>query len=235
MQVSVRSVLSVLFFPPRDIANKAAFVSNFQDYAKVFDADPMILPIGNAPPQVPRITMKSRDGRYACEVALDRLSFAYNDATDEKPTLEALYPKYRDILNHVVLATLSGVGSPIVRLGFVTRHLLEIGGGANEWLRDTYLRADRLPEAFETHVNLLHRISMESFQVNRWLKIFSVREQREPQTDSGVAVEIDVNTIPEPERQYDRSAILSFFLDAFALSEKDLKAYVLDLLDAEMK
>ena len=234
MGASVRSILSVLFFPPRDIPHKAAFVNNFLEYTKVFDADPMILPIGNAPPPVPRIQMKSRDGRFGCEVALDRLSFAFNDVRNEKPTLDALYPKYRDVLNHVVLATLSGIGAPVVRLGFVTRHLLELSEGANEWLRETYLRTDRLPVAFETHVHLLHRLKMESFPVNRWLKIWTVREQDAPERDSAVVVEIDVNTLPEQDQPFDRSTILAFFLDAFALTEQDLKAYVLDRFDVEM-
>ncbi|KPL06105.1 hypothetical protein AMJ85_10670 [candidate division BRC1 bacterium SM23_51] len=231
MQVSVSSILSVLFFAARDIPNKAEFVSNFLEYTKVFDADPMILPIRNAPPPVPRITMKSRDGRYVCEVGLDRLSFAHHDVGKQKPTLDDLYPKYRDTLHHVILGTLAGIASPIVRLGFVTRHLVELGEGANEWLRQTYLRTDRLPGAYETHLNMLHRIELESFRANRWIKVWTLRDQQHPERDPAVAVEIDINTPPNEKRAFDRSAILAFFLDAFAQTEQDLKTFVLAFLE----
>jgi len=230
MQVSASQILSVMFFPPRDIPNKATFVSNFLDYTEVFDADPMILPIGNAPPPVPRIVLKSRDERYACEVALDRVSFAYNDTRNQRRTLDALYPEYREILHHVVLATLAGIGSPIVRLGFVTRHLVEIGESANEWLRQSYLRTERLPTAYETHLNLLHRFEMESFRVNRWIKLWTVRDPNDPERDPAVMVEIDINTFPEESARFDRAAILAFYLDAFDRAEKDLRAYALDYL-----
>jgi len=226
MQVSTNSILSVLFYPARDIANKAAFVSNFLDFTRVFDADPMILPIGNAPPPVPRIVMKSHDNRFGCEVALDRLNFAYNDALQQRRTLDSLYPEYREILHRVVQATLAGIGSPIIRLGFVTRHLVEFGEGANEWLRQTYLQADRLPTAYETHLNLLHRFELETVRVNRWIKIWTLHDQNDPERDPAAMVEIDINTFPDETARFDLSAILAFYLDAFDQAEKDVKAYV---------
>ena len=233
VKVSVNSILSVLFFPPRDIPNKADFVSRFIEHTTVFDADPMILPIGQAPPPVPRIAMKSRDGRYVCEVSLDRLSFAYHDTRKQQRPLEGIYPEYREVLHHVILATLAGLRPSVVRLGFVTRNLVECGEGANEWLRQTYLRPDRLPAGYETHVHILHRLEMESFRVNRWLKIWSLRDQADPERDPAVAVEIDINTLPEREGRFDRSAILAFFLEGFDRAEKDLKTYVLDLLASD--
>lgn len=228
MQISVSSVLAVLFYPPYDVPNKASFVSNFLEYTKVFDADPMILPIGNAPPPVPRIVMKSRDERYVCEVALDRLNLAYHDTRQQKRSLDTIYPEYREILHHVVLGALAGITAPVVRLGFVTRHVAELGDGANEWLRQTYLREDRLPQAYETHLNMLHRFEMESFNVNRWIKIWTLRQQNEGDHDPALAVEIDINTFPDENARYDRSAILAFYLDAFDRAEKDLKEYVTD-------
>jgi len=230
MQVSTNQILSVLFFPPHDVQNKATFVSNFLGYTKVFDADPMILPIGNAPPPVPRIVLKSRDERFVCEVALDRLNLAYNDARNQKRTLESLYPEYRDILHHVVLGTLAGLGVPIMRLGFVTRHLVEIGESANEWLLQTFLRPDRIPTAFETHLNMLHRFEMESFRVNRWIKIWTLRDPNNPTRDPASMVEIDINTFPEENIQFDRAAILAFYLEGFDRAEKDLKSFILDYI-----
>jgi len=230
MQAWANSVLSVLFFPPHDIPNKAGFVSNFLDFTRVFDADPMILPIGNAPPPVPRIVLKSRDERYSCEIALDRLSFAYNDTRQQKRTLDGLYPEYRETLHHVIVAAQAGIAVPIVRLGFVTRHTVELGSSANEWLRQTYIRPDRLPLAHETHLNVLHRLEMESFRVNRWIKIWTMRDPNEEQNDPALAVEIDINTFADEPTRFDRSAMVAFYLDAFDRAEKDLKAYVTNLM-----
>lgn len=230
MQVSTSQILSVLFFPPHDIPNKAAFVSNFIEYTKVFDADPMILPMTNAPPPVPRVVLKSRDERFACEVALDRLNFVYNDTLNQRRSLDSLYPEYREILHHVVLGALAGFNVPILRLGFVTRHVVATGDGANEWFCQTYLRPDRLPAAYETHLNMLHRFEMDSFQVNRWIKLWTLRDQADAAHDPAVAVEIDINTFPENTTPFDRAAILSFYLEGFDRAGKDLKAYVLDFL-----
>lgn len=229
------SVVSVLFFQPRDIPNKAAFVSNFIEYTKVFDADPMILPITNAPPPVPRIAMKSRDGRFVCEVALDRLSFAQHDVAGKRQTLEQIYPQYRELLNRVVLAAMAGLASPVVRLGFVTRHIAELGRSANEWLREAYLRAESLPPAHETQLGFLHRFEMESFAVNRWVRIRTLREKKDPSHDWALSVEIDINTPPEAGRRFDRAAILAFFLEAFDRAERDLRSHLPDFFEPEQE
>jgi len=232
MITSANSIVSVLFFPPFDIPNKAAFVSGFSEFTRIFDADPMILPIGNAPPGVPRIVLKKRDGSYACEIALDRLSFTYADTINCKRSLEALYPEYRGHLQFVVEAALAGIGSPVIRMGFVTRHLLELGAGANEWIRRWFLRADRLPgEAFETHVNVLHRLDLESFPVNRWIKIRSLRDQQHPERDPAALLEIDINTLPEHTGPYDRTALLAFYLEGFARAEEELKACLAEVTE----
>lgn len=233
MKVWVNSVLSVLFFNPSDIPDKAAFVSGFRDRTKVFDGDPMILPIGNAPPNVPRIAMKSRDGSHVCEVGLDRLSFAYNDTKNRRAAIDTIYPEYRQTLDRVVQAALAGISSPIQRLGFVTRHIVETGPGASGWFRSVYLHSDRVPEAFEAHLNLLHRFEMEAFHVNRWLKIRTLRDQQNPDVDPAVGVEIDINTIPEKGGVFDRSTVMAFYLEGFDRAEKDLQEYVLDFASEE--
>jgi hypothetical protein len=227
MLVSVNSILSVLFFRPYDIANKASFVNAFLEHTKAFDGDPMILPIGNAPPPVPRIVLKNREGSFVCEVALDRLNFSYVDVANRKRSLESLYPEYRKILDLVTQAAVAGVPSPVIRMGFVTRHLIETGEGANLWFRDTYLNTQRLPAAWETHLNFLERFEMESFPVNRWIKMRTLRDQQNPEVDPAVLAEIDINTFAENAGPYDHSAILAFYLEGFARAEEDLRTYVL--------
>ncbi len=226
METFVHSILSALFFPPRDIANKAAFVSGFLEQTRVFDGDPMILPMGNAPPPVPRIVMKSRDERYACEIALEHLHFTYNDTRQQRRTLDSLYPEYRDVLHRVVVAALAGIGAPVMRLGFVTRHVIEPGESANEWMRQNYLQGDRIPAAFETHLHLLQRFEMETFRVNRWIKLWTLRDPQQPEKDPAAMMEVDVNTIPEPGAQFDRSAIVDFYLNAFDQTEKDVRQFL---------
>ncbi len=227
METFVQSILSALFFPPRDIPNKAAFVSGFLEQTRVFDADPMILPMGNAPPPVPRIVMKSRDERYTCEIALEHLHFIYNDTRQQRRTLDSLYPEYRETLHRAVVAAMAGIGAPIVRLGFVTRHIIEPGESANQWMRKTYLQGSRIPEAFETHLHVLHRFEMEAFRVNRWIKLWTLRDPQHPENDPAAMLEMDVNTLPEPGVQFDRSAIVDFYLNAFDQTEKGVKQFLL--------
>lgn len=217
MSIIVGSVTSVMFYPKISIANGAVFATEFTERTGgVLDHEPIVLPFQQpAPPQAPRIVLRSRDGQFACEVAMDRVSFHYADRTGRSESIEGLFPRYREVLYRVITALGELLDMKPARLGFVTKARAALERPADEVLREHFIRVDRFAGAVETHLHFLDLVDLEGTPCNQWTRLRAPRARAEGQQSDALFLELDVNTRAEYQHRFEPHEVMGFFLEAY--------------------
>jgi len=208
----VRSLQSVLFTTNQSFEHKLEFASEFiRRTGKVFSEDPQIVTAPqNSPPQMPRIEIRSPDQSHIAQFTNQRISFQYQDTMNARTSLHASFPHFLDTLRKEVQCIMEFLNPRVVRIGFITRFLSDLGYSANRFLSQECLKDNPFPDAHEINLGVLYKTMLESFTVNRWIRYHTLRARNDPSVDYAMAIEVDINTLAEEMNNYSASAILEF-------------------------
>lgn len=162
----------------------------------LFDAMPQVLPIpADAPAEIPRVQMRSENGKYNCNIACSRVDFILNgDFRDE-----VVWPDLtKDFLAKVKLF----IGnvfeqSKIVRFGLIGNFFIP-DKSATTSMTKKYLKVD-LNSAEEINLRFNKRTSSHGFNLNNITSINTALAETNGQADKGIFIELDVNNIPAQE------------------------------------
>ena len=95
-------------------------------------------------------------------------------------------------------------------MGFVIRFIADMGCSTNKYLSEEFLKNNPFPDAHEININILHKLSLENYSVNRWVRYHTLRAQNNPTIDYAMAIDIDVNTLSEEMNDFTTSEIIRF-------------------------
>jgi hypothetical protein len=97
----------------------------------------------------------------------------------------------------------------------VIRLITEIGSSANKYLSEEVFKENLFTDAHEINIGILHRLSLENFTVNRWVRYQTLRNANDPTLDYALSIDIDLNTLSEQMHDFTVSEILNFFKLSF--------------------
>ncbi len=183
--------------------------------------EPLVLPLpSDAPSEIPRIVLKSKDERYSCNVSGVRLDLFYRE---KNPSLKWIdlrdeYFQHLWSVSHTLIETLRAT---INRLGSVAELEMQISTSPSLTLRKAYLKEGVLPGEHEIQLGVLYRESWETIEINRWLRL------RGKEEESTLRVVVDINTIPEKKYDFDVEGIESFYNRVSSFFVADLEKTVL--------
>jgi hypothetical protein len=189
-----------------------------ESLAGVTDGDPIVLPIPEqAPPEVPRIILISKDQTIRVEIALARVDVRWQQAAGRATLARDEFVRFAQKAFTSFNHTLNAVST---RLAFVIQRFQPDDDPAKA-LAHHFCRPDLLsndpkgplnrPENFELHAHKTYE--MKGFRINSWVRcktgILAV-------SDAGqriVLVEQDLNTLTDAmsQKQYDSAAVERFF------------------------
>lgn len=162
----------------------------------LFDAMPQILPIpADAPAEIPRVQMRSENGKYNCNIACSRVDFILNgDFRDE-----VVWPDLtKDFLAKVKLFIGSIFEqSKIVRFGLIGNFFIPDKSATTSMTRK-YLKVD-LNSAEEINLRFNKRTSSHGFNLNNISSINTALAEANGQADKGIFIELDINNVPTQE------------------------------------
>lgn len=162
----------------------------------LFDAMPQILPIpADAPAEIPRVQMRSENGKYNCNIACSRVDFILNgDFRDE-----IAWPDLtRDFLAKVKLFIGSVFDqSKIIRFGLIGNFFIP-DKSATTSMTKKYLKID-LNSAEEINLRFNKKTSSHGFDLNNITSINTVLAETNGQVDKGIFIELDINNVPTQE------------------------------------
>jgi len=190
------------------IANQINEISN-----KIFDGDPVILPLPmHAPPEIPRIQMTSKEGEYSLLISQSRVDiiqkFMKEKSISDNDVPEDIFKIFLLIFSFLH----EELHGQFYRAAIITEWALEVGVTKPvQAVLSSYMRQDspiNHPNKIEIHS--LYQEQLDSFAINKWLKIKSFNEQ-----ESEIIISIDINTTIENQILFDKKLLESFLRKAY--------------------
>lgn len=162
----------------------------------LFDAMPHILPIpADAPAEIPRVQMRSENGKYNCNIACSRVDFILNGNFRD----EAVWPDLtRDFLAKIKLFTGSVFEqSKVIRFGLIGNFFIP-DKSASTSMTKKYFKVD-LNSAEEINFRFNKRSSSHGFNLNNITSVNTALAETNGVSDKGIFIELDINNIPSSE------------------------------------
>lgn len=193
----ISSVQAAIFCSELLISNKEEFIYHVvQETNGFLKGEPTILPIpDDAPGEIPRIILKSKTHPYSCNFCKNRFDFFYKERGKPNKTLEEVFPNFRNVLNRLTTYVKTSLNIKVKHLGFIPNFVIELKESGNKYLLREYLHPNIFPNPYEIQINVLHKIELESFKVNQWIKLRPLRARNNINDDHRILVEIDINTL----------------------------------------
>jgi len=194
----------------------------------MLDGDPTVLPLPeDAPHEIPRITLESKEKTYRLEVAPARISFFQNKIKEE----DKVEPQeFVQRAGEVLINLLNSIGVNCGRIAAVINRFSYQDNPGKEialhFCKDNFIEApfDR-PSEFELH-SLRKYDFLQSVKVNSWVRIRSGGIKPEDGLFRPVVfAHQDINTLAEETKTYNSEEILSFYKGVCSEFDKILKLY----------
>lgn len=194
MDFKLTKLQTALFVRGLDIAkyDKHLVIAELRDkVGDVFDAEPIALPFpSDAPPEIPRILLRSNDGTYTCNLALNRVDIFRSVTQQEPEDLEGIFANH-ELQTEEIFKYLKEKGVVVNRIGLTANFVGQTENKtAAEYLRDAFLVLDKLENPKELQIVYNKRARSDSVDFNHLIRIIS-------RDDSNILLQIDINTIPE--------------------------------------
>src|SRR4030042_924065 len=140
----------------------------------LLDGEPTLLPVPqDAPPDIPRLQLSSKDNSYAYGISLIRSDFTFNQRGEPNKGIgevcaqlfageKEILKIYRELMNW-------GIG----RLGMVANYVTELEDSASSFISSKFLVNN--PRYNSIELGLLKKDELDKFHINRWLRIKNIR------------------------------------------------------------
>jgi len=213
----ISSMQAAIFCSELLISNKEEFIYHVvQETNDFLKGEPTIFPIpDDAPAEIPRIILKSKTYPYSCNFCKNRFDFFYKEQGKPNKTFEEVFPDFRNILDRLATYIKISLNIKIIRLGFIPNFVIELKESGNEYLLREYLHPNLFLNPYEIQINVLHKFELESFKVNRWIKLKPLRMRNNIKDDRRILVEIDINTLSEEMHDFSPDQIKQFITLAY--------------------
>ncbi len=194
MDFKLQKIQTALFIKGLNITgyDKYSLIGELKNsVGDIFDAEPTVLPFpSDAPLDIPRIILNSKDGIYSCRIALNRIDIFRNKPQDEQEKLENVLDNQKKQIEKIY-AFFKEKKATINRVGFVAMFLTKIEDKSGaEYLRETFLVDNKLENPKELQVIYNKRAKNNSFEFNHLITLIGRQNDK-------FILQVDINTVPE--------------------------------------
>ncbi|MCK4781491.1 hypothetical protein KAS79_01005 [Candidatus Parcubacteria bacterium] len=171
----------------------------------LFDGEPTILPLPiDAPLEIPRIMLQSKDGIFRCDVAIPRIDFFQQ--VSEKQKFEEVKNIYLSKVKQIYSYFIEDQALFIGRIGFIVDFITDLDESSNTILQNQLLKKDCYFAESRKIKNIslvfTEKDNIDTWEINRFIKIDSLRKISDPVDDKRLVLRYDINTISEKINEY---------------------------------
>jgi len=211
-------IIASAFIAGNELKPTNAFIQALQEWAMIYDGDPISLPLAQAtPPEFPTVFLQSRDQSVGIEMARTKINLFWRRAESNKDAsidISDLYSQFSQRIatiaekNKVVIGRLAALRVSMGNEPTPGREL------SKQFCREEMLNGPlKQVEGFELHAHKVFEL-YQAQNVNSWVRI---KTSGSPGPDyQHIFVDQDINTLAEEIniRNFDRANIMLFFQEA---------------------
>ena len=217
--LNVKVVQVAFFLGSIDLADRLKVAEIVRkSLGDILDGTPTILPVpDDAPLEIPRIILPSKDGKIICNISANRFDFIYQiqeqsegiGLSEAEKLLEGITPKLNEIL-------FTGLKATSYRLGLIINYSYSSKEGGLVLMK-TNILGDENDVANELQLHKMLKGEINAIKVNNWTRLIAIEEQP-------LVIVSDVNTSQSERYEINPKSSISFFEKAFEVSQKTVQA-----------
>lgn len=222
MKSVTKNIQAIIFTSGIDLSDKIAISQELLSKSKeVFDGEQIILPLPqDAPIEIPRIILRSKNTQYFLNISLDRISLGYEEKSEK--TISQVKSGYLEALTSVMSGVQKITEGKITRLGFVASFVVD-KPNATKSVASSYLKPASVPKNIhEVSIGVLKRENLINILTNIWFRISTPRNKNAELDDKQALVVFDINTAPELEEIISLKVAAKFFEEASSYIEENI-------------
>jgi len=210
MDYKIRQIQFAIFPKNFSLSDKIKLATDLKiKTSNLFDGEPTIwsLPI-DAPLEIPRIILPSKDGKYVCNISLQRIDLLFNLSNEGDVDIAGNISLAKDTAGKIAGYFINDLGISIGRIGFVTTFIATTVSEANLFMKDTLLTKSKLVNrrnlrTLSVVVNDTDKI--DAYEISRIIQIGTLQKPDRSESKS-VLIMCDSNTLAEKFQDYNLSA-----------------------------
>jgi hypothetical protein len=222
MEAKIKKIQTVFFTRNFNIPNdvfKASFLTRLNGYSsQIFNGQPQMLPIPNdAPQEFPRFILSSSDNMFNCNISLLRTDIFYNIPDLATESNEQLLEKQKTNSQNI-FSFLIREGIGVNRIGFIIVAEKALGaeeGDALSYLRNNFIRDNKLNNPKELVINYNRASQSENFEMNNLITV-NTKE------NTSIIIQIDINTLAERMNGVDFTLENFYEIISYAIRESQV-------------
>jgi hypothetical protein len=218
----IQNIQGVLFIENFAFRDKLGIASKINEGVNnLFDGDPIMLDLPpQTPPEIPRIQLKSSNAVYSLNFSPIRIDFFYNEPGKPEKTLDSLSGDYLKYLFSIVELIKAEYHLGVPRIALVLRTFSEMEAGSSLFVNENFLGPNPFFKgASKLEIHALEKTTMKDYPINRWFRIRT--GVGSPVNEKGLSAEIDINTVPEKDMEFDLEKIKVFYTNSFDFAKKN--------------
>jgi hypothetical protein len=218
----IQNIQGALFIENFAFRNKLNIASKINEGVNnLFDGDPIMLDLPPEMPLViPRIQLKSSNSVYSLNFSPIRIDFFYNEPGKPEKTLDSLSGDYLKYLFSIVQLIKAEYHLGVSRIALVLKTSCEMEVESNLFVYEKFLGGNPFFKgASNLEIHALEKTTMKDYSVNRWFRIRTGVDS--PVKEKLLSVEIDINTTPEKDKDFDLEKIKVFFGNSFDFAKQN--------------
>lgn len=209
MDYKVKQIQFAVFLKNFNLSDKIKLATDLKiKTGNVFDGEPTILPLPiDAPIEIPRIILQSRDGKYTCNVSLQRADLFFNLGAEGESDITTNIARAKEIAIQIATYFNTDISVSIGRIGFVTTFVATATEVANLFIKEKLLTNSKLVsrENLRTiSVVVNDQDTISGYDISRIIQIGSLQKP-DRSASNDILILCDSNTVVEKFQDYNLS------------------------------
>ncbi len=229
MDIKLDNLQLVLYSPGIVIADKLKTANMLKEVLPdVLDGEPLILPLPNdAPPEIPRMLLKSKDEKYKLQVAVQRMDFIFHYKKEDEKTLFPV-PGFFEKVSKLLKYFRESVHTQFARIGVVTNWTIELEkSSATEYLFSKYIQEGTpLRNSYKLELHCLTKETIADLKANKWTRIKSALKVDEPEQDRFITLHVDINTLADEKYEFDQKLLQEFLNETSMVIKRTIDTHL---------
>lgn len=215
MEVKINKIQLFLYSPVILIENKAKTATKINEISgEIFNGDILMIPLPeDAPSEIPRMLLKSKDEHFNLQISKDKVAFIYQYISDKE---EAIFPKKGLYEKFIKFAKYFNehLNVQFRRSAMVTNWTVDLDKDGAGLLRENYIKDNiKINSPNRIEIRWLNKKKVKNFAMNRWVFISAGNEVEHPEKNSSISFRIDINTDANKKYDFSKESLINVFLE----------------------